>query len=71
MGSRIFHTEEKSPEGNRSFLIIVKRIFVMPVVPSLLDGKERNIWILRGVGHDVVRMISMQVSGAIHKEGTV
>ena len=71
MGSRTFQTEEKSPEGNGSFLTIVKRVFVMPVVPSLPDGEERNVWILGGVGHDVVRMISVQMSGAIHEEGTV
>jgi hypothetical protein len=39
----------------------------MPVMPSLANSKEGNVRILRGVGHHIVRMISVQVSGAIHE----
>ena len=63
--------KENSPEDERSFLTIVKRIFVMPVVPSLPNGEEGNVGILGRVGHHIVRMISVQMSGAIHEEGTV
>jgi len=43
----------------------------MPVVPSLADGAPGDDRILRWVGHDVIRVVSVQVRGRVDEPGEV
>jgi len=44
---------------------------VVPVVPSFSDGTPRDEWILGGVGENIVRVISVEMSGRVNAPGEV
>ena len=50
---------------------IVKRILVVPVVPSLSNGAERNNGILTGVGEDIIGVVSVEMGRRVDKSGEV